>query len=113
MLNIRFLASTKVELYDLTACIEVNGETFEYSDLDLDPTKLNIKLVRAIFIYYNVFQFRVPRPISFLVIVQTHTHQHTHIHTQTHTDPNEYSIVVFSKNATVISNIQQGLQGMA
>ena len=30
-----------------------------YSDLDLDPTKLNIKLVRA------VFQFRVPRSISF------------------------------------------------
>ena len=31
-----------------------------YSDLDLDPTKLNIELVRAIFIYYNLFQFRVP-----------------------------------------------------
>ena len=32
---------------------------------DLDPMKLNIELVRAIFIYYNVFQFRVPRSISF------------------------------------------------
>ena len=32
-----------------------------YSDLDLDLTMLNIELVRAIFIYYNVFQFHVPR----------------------------------------------------
>ena len=36
-----------------------------YSDLDLDPMKLNIELVRVIFIYYNVFRFRVPRSISF------------------------------------------------
>ena len=26
-----------------------------YSDLDLDPVKLNIELVRAIFLYCNVF----------------------------------------------------------
>ena len=49
-----------------------------YRDLDLDPTKLNIELVRAIFIFYNVFQFRVPRSISFRVIVQKHTHTHKH-----------------------------------
>ena len=36
-----------------------------YSDLDLDLMKLNIELVRVIFIYYNVFRFRVPRSISF------------------------------------------------
>ena len=35
------------------------------SDLDLDPMKLNIELVQAIFIYYNVFRFPVPRSISF------------------------------------------------
>ena len=63
LLNIRFLACTKVELQDLTVCIVVNGETF---DIDLDPMKLNIELVRAIFIFYNVFQFEVhvPRSIS-------------------------------------------------
>ena len=66
-----------------------------YRDLDLDPTKLNIELVRAIFIFYNVFQFRVPRSISFRVIMQKHTHTHTH------TDSNEYPIVAFSKNATI------------
>ena len=36
-----------------------------YSDLDLDLTKLNIELIRAIFIYYTVFKFPVPRSISF------------------------------------------------
>ena len=36
-----------------------------FSDLDLDPMKLNTELLRAIFIYYNVFQFHVPRSISF------------------------------------------------
>ena len=46
MLNIRFLACTKVELYDPTVSIVVNGELLNaYSDLDLDPTKLNIELV--------------------------------------------------------------------
>ena len=29
-----------------------------YSDLDLDPTILNIELIRATFIYYNPFQQR-------------------------------------------------------
>ena len=36
----------------------------------------------------------------------THTHKHTqtrtHTHTHTHTDSNEYPIVAFSKNATII-----------
>ena len=69
MLNISFLACAKVVLQDLTVCIVVNGETLgkwgnAYSDLDLDSTKLNIELVQAIFIYYNVFQFRVPTSIS-------------------------------------------------
>ena len=60
-----------------------------YSDLDLDPTKLNIELIPAIFIYYNVFRFRVPRSISFELLcghtnTDTHTHTHTHAHTHTH-----------------------------
>ena len=57
-----------------------------HSDLDLGPTMPNIELVRDIFIYHNVVQFKVPRLITFLVIVQkygnteTHTHAHTHTH---------------------------------
>ena len=47
MLNIRFLACTKVELYDLTVCIVVKWGNFKnaYSDLDLAHTKLNIELI--------------------------------------------------------------------
>ena len=74
-----------------------------YSDLDPDPTKPNIKLLRAIFIYYNVFQFRVPRSIYFSVIVLKHTHTLTHTNTDTHRDSDEYSIGAFSKNATIIT----------
>ena len=63
-----------------------------YSDRDLDPMKLNIELVRAIFIYYDVFQFRVPRS-SYRA--KTHTHTHKRKHTHTHRDSNEYPIVAF------------------
>ena len=55
-----------------------------YSDLDLDLRMLNIELVLATFIYYNVFQFYVPRWISFWVTVQKHKQTHTHTHTHTH-----------------------------
>ena len=66
MLNIRFLACTKVELGpDSLYCGKWGKFVNTYSDLDLDPTKLNIELVRAFFIYYNVFRFRVPTSISF------------------------------------------------
>ena len=66
MLNISFLAGAKVELWDLTICIAVNGEKFQsHHDLDLDLTIPVIKLVRDIIIYFNVFQFHVPRPITF------------------------------------------------
>ena len=34
----------------------------------------------------------------------THTHGCTHTHTHTHTHSDEYSIVVFSKNKTIINN---------
>ena len=39
-------------------------------ELDLGPTIPNIKLVTVIFIYYNIFKFRVRRAVSFRVIVQ-------------------------------------------
>ena len=66
MLNIS-LPRIKVELWDLTVCIVVNEEKISKSrsDLDLGRTMPNIELVRDIFIYYNVFQFHVPRLITF------------------------------------------------
>ena len=65
MLNISFLACTKVELWDLTVCIAVNGEKFRSHAVTLTSTMPNIELVRDIFIYNNVFQFHVPRSITF------------------------------------------------
>ena len=37
----------------------------------------------------------------------THTHTHKHGRTHTHRDSNEYSIVAFSKNATIIKVYKQ------
>ena len=67
MFNITFLACTKVEVIgpDSLYCGKWGKFLNAYSDLDLDPTKLNIELVRAIFIYYTVLQFGVRRSISF------------------------------------------------
>ena len=58
MLNISFLACTKVELWDLKVCIAVNGEKFQ-------SRAMTLTLVRVISIYYNVFKFHVPRWNSF------------------------------------------------
>ena len=78
MLNISFLACTKVELRDLTVCIAVNGEKFRSHAVTLTSTMLpNIELVRDIFIN-NVFQYHVLRSITFLVILQKHTHKDAH-----------------------------------
>ena len=43
---------------------------------------------------------------QFLFIMQKNTHTHTHTHTrkQTQRDSDEYSIVAFSENATIITN---------
>ena len=67
MLNISFLACTKVELWDsLIVCFAVNGEKFQSRyDLDLGPAMPNIKLVQDIFIYYDVLKFHVNRSITF------------------------------------------------
>ena len=60
-------------------------------DLDLGRTMPNVELVRAIFIYYNMFKFQVNWAIIFLVIVYTDRQ------TDTHTDGDEYSIDAVDK----------------
>ena len=96
MLNICLPACTKVELWDLTVCIVVNGEKNlkSHSNLDLGLTMPNIEFVRDIFIYYNAFSFLSYR-------AKTRKHGNTHTHAHTHTDSDEYSIVAFCKNATI------------
>ena len=67
MLNISFIACTKVELWDLKVCIAVNGEKFQSRAMTLTLIRKmpNMEFVRVIFIYYNVFKFHFPRSISF------------------------------------------------
>ena len=67
MLNISFLACTKVELWDLTVCIAVNKENFQSrtKTLALVQRCPISNLSELFFIYYNVFKFHVPRSISF------------------------------------------------
>ena len=62
MVNISFLAFTKVDLWDMTVCIVINGKknSKKGSDLDIGPTMPNIELFRVILIYYNIFEFHVP-----------------------------------------------------
>ena len=40
---------------------------------------------------------------SFFKLSCKNTHTNTHIHTHTHTNSDEYSIVAFCKNATIIN----------
>ena len=67
MLNISFLACTKVEFMgpDTLYCSQWRQILKSQHDLDHDPTMPIIELVRYIFIYYIVFQFHSPRLITF------------------------------------------------
>ena len=53
-------------------------------DLDLDWTMPNVELVRAIFIYYNMFKFKLIEPLfSELCCTQTDTNTDRHIERRT------------------------------
>ena len=116
MPNISFLAFTKVELKDLIVCIVVNGEKIQ------SPTK-TLTLIRQyplsnlseIFSYTTMYlNFMFLDRLLFELLCKTHTHTdahthththahaHTHTNTHTHRDSDEYSIVAFCKNTTII-----------
>ena len=61
------LACIKVQLYgpDSLYCGKWRKISKSRHDLDLGLTMLTTELVRAISIYYNVFQFHFPRSITF------------------------------------------------
>ena len=65
MLNINFLACTKVDLWDLPVCSKWRKISESRSVLDLGPTMTNIGSVQDIFIYSKVFKFHVPRSNNF------------------------------------------------
>ena len=63
MLNINFLACTKVELWDLIVCIAVNGETFQSRTMTLALYRTCSRYLHVL--QCTVFKFHVPRSISF------------------------------------------------
>ena len=69
--------------------------------LTFGPTIPNIELDRDIFIYYNVINFMfLDRLLLELSCKNTETHTHMH----THRESDEYAIVAFCENATIIKN---------
>ena len=106
MLNISFLASTKVELWDLIVCIVENGEKFQSPTMTLTLNRqCPLSNLYKIFSYttiYSNFMF-LDRLLFELSCKNTHKHTHTHMdahtHTHIHTDSDEYSNVC--KNATI------------
>ena len=71
ILNVNFLACTKVELWDLTVCIVVNGEKFQSCAMTLTLVRqCPISNLFKLFSYkptrsYNLFKFDVSRSIPF------------------------------------------------
>ena len=54
MLNISFLACTKVELWDLNVRIALNGEKFQSRAMTLTLTMPNMEIVLVIFIFQYI-----------------------------------------------------------
>ena len=67
MLNISFLACTKVELWDLIVCIAMP----------------NIELVRNIFFFYDILKFCIHRSAKTWKHKNTETQKHTQTLTST------------------------------
>ena len=85
MLNISFLACTKVELWDLTVCIAVNGENFHSRTMTLTLVRrcpismselFSYTIMYLNFIFLHQFLFQ-------LSCKNTHTKTHTQTLTST------------------------------
>ena len=102
MLNISFLACTKVVLWDLTVCIVVNGEKLQSHAVTLILFRqCPISNLSELFSYtatYLNFMF-LDRFLFELSCKNTETRKHGK--TETHTDSDEYSIVALCKNVTI------------
>ena len=67
-LNKTFYHDVRKLRYSLDSlyCSKYRKKSKSCRDLDLDRTMPNVELIQAIFIYYNIFKFHVPRLIIFL-----------------------------------------------
>ena len=94
MLNISFLACSKVELWDLTVCIAVNGEKFQSRAVTLTlvwqcPIS-NLPEILSYTTMYSNFML-LDRLLFELLCKNTETHTRTHTHTHTHSE--EYATI--------------------
>ena len=99
MLNISLPACTKVELWDLTVCIVVNGEKFRSRAVTLTVVRQSkISNLSEIFSYTTrYFNFMILVRLLFeLWCKNTETHTHTLTRTHTHKDTDKYSYRVNS-----------------
>ena len=102
MLNISFLVCTKVELWDLTVCIAVNGEKFRSGTVTLTLVRqCPISNLSEIFLYTTCSDFILLDQFSWSKNTLTQTRTHSNTNADTHRDSDKYSIVVFSKKATI------------
>ena len=92
MLNHNFLTCAKAEIYDLTVCIVVNGETFQshavtWALIGQCPMS-NLSELFSYTIICSSFKWIEPLFFSYRVHRHTHTDRqkllHRHTHRQTH-----------------------------
>ena len=100
MLNTSFLTCTKVDLWDLTVCIAVNGKTFRSHTLTL-VRQCPISNLSESFSYTTIYLNFMFLDQCLLELSCKKTHGNTHTHTDAHKDSDECSIVAFCKNATI------------
>ena len=89
---------SQFKLLDLIVCIAIKGESC--SDLDLDWTMANVKLVSNIFIHYNIFKCEVPNQLFLkLPRLQTDRQIDRQSDRRTHRQKQaeEYSLVALKK----------------
>ena len=104
MLNISHLTYTKVELWDLIVCIAVNGEKFQSRAMTLTLVRrCPISNFSKIFSCTTIYSNFMIIDILLFELPCKNTETQKHGNTETHTDSDKYSIIAFSKNATIIS----------
>ena len=87
MLNISFLACTKVELWDLTFCIALNGEKFCSGTVTLTLVRqCPMSNLSEIFLYTTCSDFMFLDQLFLSYCAETHTNMNTHKHECTHTE---------------------------
>ena len=113
MLNTRFLACTKVELWDLIVCVAVNGEKFRSRAVTLALVRqfpiLNSSELFSYTTMYSNFMF-LDQFLFELSCKNPHTHTHTHMHTHIFEKRNYKYVVEYGNGMGKFSVGQCGIK---